>query len=140
MKIALPHLIARNFWLKFFSIAMATVIWLAIHYGIRNEFSIGQLNINNLLAHEYVRVPVVILVAPGDARVFKITPTEVVVAVVGQEAALRQAAQKNIKVNVDLTNFHSRQSGAEELHAVVPPGISVLDITPPTVAVEQISP
>jgi len=133
MKIALPNFILRNFWLKFFSIALATVIWLAIHYGIRNEFSIGQLNINNLLAHEYVRVPVAIVVPPGDARAFKITPSEVVVTLVGEEATLRKAARKNIKVNVDLTTFHSRQSAAEELHADVPTNITVLDISPATV-------
>jgi YbbR domain-containing protein len=139
MKIALPDLILRNFWLKFFSIAMATVIWLAIHYGIRNEFSISQLNINNLLAQEYVKVPVSTVAAPGDARLFKINPSEVVVIAVGEKTALRKAARKSIRVYVDLTNFHSRQSPAEELHADVPPDINVLEISPSTVAVEQVS-
>ena len=139
MKIPQPNIFLRNFWLKFFSIALATVIWLGIHYGLRNEFSINQLNINTLLAHEYVRVPVAIVVAPGDPRVFKINPSEVVVTVVGEETALRKAAQKSIKVNVDLTNFRARRSPAEELHAEVPPSINVLDISPMTVAVEQVS-
>ena len=139
MKMALPSIVVRNFWLKFFSIAMATVIWLAIHYGIRNEFSISQLNINNLLAQEYVRVPVAVVAPPGDTRVFRINPSEVVVIAVGEQTALRKAAQKNIRVYVDLTNFHTRQSVAEELHADVPPDINVLEISPATVAVEQVT-
>jgi hypothetical protein len=68
MKSAISDLILRNFWLKFFSVALAAVIWLGIHYGIRNEFSIGQLNINNLLAQEYVKVPVAVVITPGDLQ------------------------------------------------------------------------
>jgi YbbR domain-containing protein len=135
----LPGIIVRNFWLKFFSIAMATLIWLTIHYGIRNEFSISQLNINNLLAQEYVRVPVAVVTPPGDTRVFRINPNEVVVIAVGEQTVLRKAAQKNIRVYVDLTGFHARQSLAEELHADVPPDINVLEISPATVSVEQVT-
>jgi hypothetical protein len=126
---SLPDLILRNFWLKFFSVALAAVIWLGIHYGIRNELSISQLNINN------ITVPVAIVVPPGDARVFKITPNEVVVFAVGEKAALR----KGIRVYVDLTKFRSRQSASAELHADAPPEINVLAISPATVAVEQVS-
>ena len=125
----LPDLILRNFWLKVFSIALAAVIWLGIHYGIRHELSISRLNINN------ITVPVAVVAPPGDARVFKITPNEVVVFAVGEKVALR----KGIRVYVNLTKFHSRQSAAEELHADAPPEINVLAISPSTVAVEQIS-
>jgi hypothetical protein len=59
----------------------------------------------------------------------------VVVFAVGDKAALH----KGIRVFVDLTKFHSRQSAAEELHADAPPEINVITISPQTVAVEQIS-
>jgi hypothetical protein len=131
-------LILRNFWLKFFSVALASVIWLGIHFGIKNEFSISQLNINNLLAQEYVRVPVTLVPAPGDARLFKVTPNEVVVTAVGEKTALRKAAEKSIRVYVDLINFRNRQSMVVTLHADVPPEINVLEISPATVTVEQL--
>jgi len=129
MKTALTSLILRNFWLKFFSVALATVIWLGIHYDIRNEVSISQLNINN------IKVPVAVITPPGDARDFKITPNEVVVFAVGDKAALH----KGIRVFVDLTKFHARQSATEELHVEAPPEINVLAISPQVVAVEQVS-
>jgi len=142
MKMALPNLIRRNFWLKLFSVALATVIWLAIHYGIRNEVSIGQLNLYGLLTPKYIRVPVAVVTPIGDARVFRITPSEVVVVAVGEENELRKATRKSIRVYVDLTNFHSRQSAMEDVHADVPPeiNVNVHAISPQTVAVEQISP
>ncbi len=62
-----------------------------------------------------------------------------VVIAVGEKTALRKAAEKSIRVYVDLTNFRSRQSAVEELHADVPPEINVLEISPATVAVEQVS-
>ncbi len=73
MKMPLPDLILHNFWLKFFSVALATVIWLGIYYGTRNQLSISQLNINNLLAQEYVRVPVTI-VSPRVMLAFSESP------------------------------------------------------------------
>jgi hypothetical protein len=126
MNLPLPAIILRNFWLKFFSIAMAAVIWLGIHYGIRHELSISQLNINN------ITVPVAIVTQPGETRLFKITPPEVVVFAVGDKAALR----KGIRVYVDLTRFRPRQSAAEEVHADAPPEINIISILPSTVAVE----
>jgi hypothetical protein len=129
MNLPLPDLILRNFWLKFFSIALAAVIWLGIHYGIRHELSISQLNINNITA------PVAIVTPPGDTRLFKITPTEAVVFAVGDKAALR----KGIRVYVDLTHFRGRQSPSEELRADAPPEINIIAILPSTIAVEQVS-
>jgi hypothetical protein len=128
MKLPLPDIILRNFWMKFSSIALAAVIWLGIHYGIRHELSISQLNINS------ITVPVAIVAPPGEARVFKITPNEVVVFAVGEKAALH----KGIRVYVDLTRFHSRESAAEEVHADAPPEINVIATVPTTVAVEQV--
>ena len=126
MKQALSNLIFNNFWLKFFSIALATVIWLGIHYDIHNQFSISQIKMS---------VPVEIVIPPGDSRIFKITPSVVVVIAVGEKEA-----QKNIRVYVDLTNFRSKRSATEEVHADVPPEINILEINPATVAVEQTSP
>jgi YbbR domain-containing protein len=134
------RIILHNFWLKFSSLTLATVIWMAIHYGIHNDFTITQLSINRILVQEYVRVPVSVIVAEGDTRVFKIMPNEVVVNVVGEESSLRKAAQRSIKAYVDLTNFHSRQSAEAEVHADVPADINLQEVTPAVVRVQQISP
>jgi hypothetical protein len=133
----LPDLILRNFWLKFFSVALALVIWLGIHFGIRNEFSVSHLDINNILAHDYIRVPVTVVPRPGDTRVFKVSPPDVVVIAVGEEAVLH-GARENIRAYVDLTQFRTGPS-VEEVHADVPPTINVLEISPAAVTVEQAS-
>ena len=137
---SLQHVILRNFWLKFFSVALATVIWLSIHYGIQNESPLRELSINHLLAQEYIRVPVTIITSPGDKRVFSVTPNEVVVVAMGEEPALRRAANKNFKVTLDLTDFRSREPTSMELESEAPADVTVEEISPSTVTVEQVSP
>jgi YbbR domain-containing protein len=136
----LRNLILRNFWLKLFSVALATVIWLAIHYGIHNDVALGPLSINRTLAQEYVRVPVTIRQRAGDSRVFRISPNEVIVVAVGEDVTLRQAAKKSLQVYVDLTDFESKDSSVEQLQSDAPADINVIEISPSAVTVQQVSP
>jgi hypothetical protein len=131
----LRHIILHNFWLKLFSIALATVIWLAINNSIHNEQGVSQ-----VLTADYIRVPVSVETTPGDKRVFRITPNEVVVIAVGKDPASFQATRKDIRVQLDLTHFDAKESTTQELKALPPPGINVLEIIPYTVQVQQVSP
>jgi YbbR domain-containing protein len=135
----LQDLILRNFWLKFFSVALATVIWLSIHYGIQNEARMEGGSVNHLLAQEYIRVPVTVVTAPGDTRAFRIIPSEVVIIAMGDEAALRAAANKDFKISVDLTDFHSKDPTPIVLQSQVPADLTIEEISPSTVTVEQVS-
>ena len=137
--IQFQNLILRNFWLKFFSVALATVIWLAIHYDIHKQSALSQLSINHLLAQEYIRVPVTVVTRPADTRVFKIIPNEVIVIAVGEETALRQAAKKDIKAILDLSGFNSNEAATLELRAEAPSDVNVLEISPSVVTVQQVS-
>ena len=129
---SLRALILENFWLKLFSLALATVIWLAIHYSIHDE--------PNSLTPSYILVPVSVKTAPGDKRVFRITPDEVVVTAVGKDPALFEKIQKEIRVNLDLTSFTGKEAISEKLKAAAPPEVLVLQILPTSVQVQQVSP
>jgi YbbR domain-containing protein len=135
----MKDLILRNFWLKFFSVALAAVIWLSIHYGIQNQSPMGAQVVNHLLAQEYIRVPVTVITSPGDPRVFRIIPNEVVVMVMADESALRAAANKDFKVSVDLTGFHSNEPAQMVLQSQAPADVTVEEISPSTVTVEVVS-
>jgi hypothetical protein len=135
MMMSLRHLILHNLWLKLFSIAMATVIWLGIHYSIHEE-----LNVNQSLRSEYIRVPVTVKTIVGDKRIFRITPDEVVVTAVGPDDALLRATRKEIRVNLDLTDFSATEPTSKGLIAEAPADIKVLAISPASVEVRQITP
>ena len=126
------HLILRNFWLKLFSITLATVIWLLIHYSIHDE--------SNSLTPAYIRVPITTKTIEGDKRVFSITPEEVVVTAVGKDPALFKPTQKEIRVMLDLTTFTNLQPTMLRLRVDCPRDVIVLQILPPTVEVQVVSP
>jgi hypothetical protein len=140
--ISLRRLILHNFWLKFSSVALATLVWLAVHHSIHSDTDIlrSQLNLNRLLAQEYIRVPISVKTSPADKRVFRITPSDAVVIAVGEDAALRRAASKDIRVNVDMTDLDAKETITRKLQADAPPDINVLDISPSEVQVRQVSP
>jgi YbbR domain-containing protein len=135
----LRHAIFHNFWLKLISLALATIIWFAIDSGIRNDFSLIRPR-SNSLAQELLRLPVSIVTQPGDTRAFSISPKDVIVTVVGEDAVLRKLQPQIMKVYIDLTEFQSRNPVAIEAHVHSPPNVTVHKINPTVVTVEQISP
>ncbi|HEY3854255.1 MAG TPA: CdaR family protein [Verrucomicrobiae bacterium] len=135
----LQDLILKNFWLKFFSVALATVIWLSIHYGIQNESPMREGGMTHLLAQEYIRVPVTVSTPPGDTRAFRVIPSEVVVVAMGDEATLRGAANRDFKVSVDLTDFHAKGPTPMVLQSEAPADLTIEEISPSTVSVEQVA-
>ena len=63
-----------------------------------------------------------------------------VVTAVGEDDALLRATRKDIRVNLDLTDFNATQPTSKQLMAEAPPDIKVLAISPPSVEVQKLSP
>jgi YbbR domain-containing protein len=127
------HLIFHNLWLKLFSIALATVIWLAIDKSIQNEK-----NASRMLVTGVISVPVGVDTEPGDKRVFRINPKEVAVMAAGKDAASFQAARKEFHVTIDVTRFDSTEPTTMDVKVEAPPDINVMDVNPSTVQVQVV--
>jgi hypothetical protein len=137
---SLRHLIFHNFWLKFFSIALGTVIWMAVRYSIDHDFTLIEPGEGQNLTKESIRVPISVVSLPGDTRTFKLTPDAALLTVVGEAAVLHGPERRDIRIFVDLTDFHSRTASLEELRAYVPQAVDVLDFKPHNVSVEPTAP
>jgi len=137
---SLRSLILRNFWLKAFSVVLATAIWIFVHDGIRQDAALRRQSLDRTMPQGYIRVPVTIQTEPGEKRIFRWEPTEVIVIAQGEESVLRRAARQDIKVYLNLRNFHSTEPVLEELQVQAPADISVVDISPSVATVRQISP
>jgi YbbR domain-containing protein len=137
---SLRHLIFHNFWLKIFSIASGTIIWLAINFSIGHDFSLSEPSARQLLIKETMTVPISIVQQEGDSRNFKLSPTNVLVTVVGEARVLKGAEGKEIKIFVDLTDYRSATATQEDLHPDVPHSINVVEFKPHTVTVEPARP
>jgi hypothetical protein len=137
---SLRQLISHNFWLKIFSIAAGTIIWMAIHFSIDHDLTLSEPAAGHRLVKKVISVPISILQEEGDARAFKLTPTNVVLTVMGEAKSLRGPEGKDIKMFVDLTAYQARNATQEDLHPGVPTNIYVLEFRPHTVTVEPAGP
>jgi YbbR domain-containing protein len=135
---SLRAFILHNFWLKLFSLLLATLIWFAIHFWVEGGNRQPQNPITNQITRQLFRLPVRVLTKPGDERVFKVDPPEVSVSVTGEAAVLRDLTPKNISVYVDVANIRSSRETNQQVKVDVPKEITV-DVVPRTVNVEQVS-
>ena len=136
----LQAFIRHNFWLKLFSFLLATLIWFTINFGIKNNFQSSQNPITNPMTREFVHLPVRILARPGDSRIFKVEPDEVIVSLTGEEAVLRDLTPKNFTAFVDLANVRSSHETNQQVRLDIPDGVTVIKMSPRAVNVEQVSP
>jgi len=137
---SLRNLIFHNFWSKLFSLVLATLIWLAVHFGIQIDFALSQpIQVEHLATKQLDHVPIGAVVRPGESRTFVISPAEVSMVLMGSEAALLRASTDTIHLHVDLTDFRGPTRTNCELHADVPKDITLMSIAPPSVRVERLS-
>ena len=128
----LRRIVLHNFGWKLFSFGLAVLTWMLIHYSIHNPTQ-------NPGEQRTVKVPIRVIKLADDGRVYKITPDEAEVTISGDEALLRNLDKSSIKLHVDLTEIHSQQSTVA-LHADIPADVTLGQINPVNVTVEQLPP
>lgn len=132
--------ILHNFWLKLFSLLLATLIWFAIHFWIESGNPQPQSPIINPGAPQFYRIPVRLLMQPGDKRMFKVEPDQVIVKVSGEAAVLRDLSPDEIYVFVDLRTVRSARDTNQQVKLDIPNGVALMDVVPRSVIVEEVSP
>jgi hypothetical protein len=131
--------IFHNFWLKVFSIASGTIIWMAIHFSIDHDLSLSEPAASRRLVRKTVTVPISALQDEADKREFKLTPSNAVLTVMSEGKTLSLEGNE-IKMFVDLTDHPATNPTQEDLHPGVPTNIYVLEFKPHTVTVEPAGP
>jgi YbbR domain-containing protein len=133
--------VRHNFWLKLFSLILATLIWFVTKLGfIKKEISLGQNTIVNLATREFAQLPVTVVRQPGDPRAFKVTPENVSVTLTGEAAVLRELSRREITIYVDMTAAQPAEGPTQRLKLHVPSGVTVVRVAPVAVQIETLSP
>jgi YbbR domain-containing protein len=130
------NLVAKDFWLKLFSLALAILIWLTVWFSNHGETSgspwlalIGRPPDENT-----VMVPV--HVPSGMAQHFSAMPAEVKVTLRGDPKILKNLRTQDIRAQVDLTGIESANGMLRSVEIIVPKGISYTRIDPDEVEVQ----
>ena len=138
---SLRRLIQENFWLKLFSLMLAIVIWFFVRFGSQTDVGFGQNPITNPIIEESIPVPVYVVTQPGDARIFKVSPEYVHITTMGESAILKKyTPRRDYKAYVDLAEIRKNEAPEHEVRLHVPNGVTVLNVAPRVVTVEQVSP
>ena len=131
----LRHFFFNNFWLKLFSIAAGTIIWLAIHHSIDNNLDFSEPVGAQRLIKQTFTIPISGVKQEGDPRNFIFSPTNATLTVVGEMSALRNLDQRTIKILVDVSDFTASGSVQLDLYPEVPKELSVTAFKPHSVSV-----
>jgi hypothetical protein len=154
---SLRTFIEHNYWLKLFSLLLATLIWfiirpLAIQTGKRPEaIQLQQpgtfLPATGIVEGSFSRLPVMVLSSAADPRSFRIEPPEVSIEVSGPKDLMKDLTARDIQVLVDLTDLLvTRPPGqltnafARKLTVNTPPGVNLVRVEPSAVRIERVAP
>src|SRR5579872_4568749 len=95
----LQDLVLKDFWLKLFSFALASLIWFTVNIAIKNDISpVASLSLaptEQTVLHD---LPIAVLSSAQPLGAFSINPKTANVTVQGDGASLRSLHRENVRV------------------------------------------
>jgi hypothetical protein len=135
----LRNWVFKDFWLKLFSFALATLIWFTISFAINKEGpSVPANSALGIIAHEertFSNLPVTVTSSAEDVRNFRVAPKEGEVTLQGDPKALAKLQSHDIRLIVDLTGIGAAHDLRKRIDVSAPLGLTVVHVDPPEVQV-----
>jgi YbbR domain-containing protein len=126
----MPDWLTKDFHWKAFSLLMAVGIWLTVSRESPMPAQSG-----NRIETPYGDMPVAALSAGADVHQAQIYPQNVTVTVSGDRDAINRVQRNQIHPYINLTGLSSAESLSRDVEVSLPPGITLVNIDPPQVAV-----
>ena len=118
----LRHLFFEDFLLKFFSLALAVVVWLIVTFASQKEAG--------TIPRIFYNLPVTVLSSGEDVRKVKVSPKEVIVTVQASAKTLDHLQGTDIRAVVDLTGVTAAGSLRKPIEVSVPSGVTFMRVVP----------
>lgn len=131
----LRHLFFDDFMLKLLSFVLALLFWLTVSFAIqqREGPAVPTLSLTPDVRMVF-HVPVQPILPPGDARKLKFNPADVAITLQGDERIIQDQAA-DVRALVDLATADKARNPSNHVQIIVPPGVTLLRVTPPDVQV-----
>ncbi len=130
--------ILQNFWLKLFSLVLATMIWFAI-FGAQSNLRPDR-PVLGTVTRKFERVPITVMKSAADLRAFRVEPDTVEVTVSGPLAKVQALNPGQLEVFISLTDADDTVGRTKKILVHVPPHIALLNISPIEATVTPIVP
>jgi len=130
--------VLHNFWLKLFSLVLATMIWFAIFSAQNSPRADRPLfgNASVKLQH----VPVTVMKSAGDLRNFQLEPGTVDVTVQGPRAKAQVLTPGSLEVFINLSDVTDTVGLTKKILVHAPPDFTVVKVSPAEVRIRPVSP
>ncbi len=123
------ELILKNFWLKVFSLMLATTVWYVLQPSNENETRYLQNPFRPSPVTREFYCPVTLLVAPSEHRSFQLDTTNVTVKVSGDPSIVNELEAEDIQPYVNIATVKEPE-GAYRVEAFVPKEVVVRSLFP----------
>jgi hypothetical protein len=124
-------LIARNFWLKLGSLALAALFWSVIHFKVMTPF--GR-PVTHLLRH----LPITILTEAHNTDSYQVVPPTINAVVRGPAGIIERLGETDIEVYVNVTGKDPANTLSRRVEVVAPKGVDIIQISPTSVNVIRV--
>lgn len=119
--------ILQNFWLKLFSLVLATMIWFAI-FGAQNNLRPDRTALG-AVTRKVERVPITVMKSAADLRAFRVEPSQIDVTVRGPIAEVQALTARQLEVFINLTDVHDTAGLSKKILVHAPAGIAVVEVS-----------
>lgn len=133
----LRSLLVEHFWLKLFSLLLATLVWLAVHSNIDRQTVSQESNAREATTNFFAR-PILILTDSGSHSPVKVDPPTVDVALRGRAADLSKVDPLDLRAFVRIPD-RADFDGTVPVFVQLPRDISLIMVSPSIVRVRASS-
>ncbi len=120
--------IAQNFWLKLFSLVLATMIWFAIS-GVQTNSRSDRATLGHS-ERKLKAVPITVMKSAADLRAFRVEPSTVDITVSGPSSQVQALTPQQVEVFINLTDMHDPVGPTKKINVHLPPGITLHTLSP----------
>jgi YbbR domain-containing protein len=123
MRQFLRTLLFGDWLLKFFSLALAVLAWLAVSFSQRQK-PVDILSNPGQQERSFFDEPVIVVSTETDVHEFKVKPSEVDITVQGARELIKDLTRKHVRVQVTLTGTNFTHGMRVPVEVVTPAGIT----------------
>jgi YbbR domain-containing protein len=125
--------LTKDFWWKFFSVALAVIIWVTVHKIYEEPRPTGAAV--NGSTFTYNNLPVHVVSASVDVHDFRVAPASVKVTVSGPVESMNTLQIGHVHAVVDLTDTNLAHDSRLPVEISAPTNVTIIGIDPPGVLV-----
>jgi YbbR domain-containing protein len=130
--------ILQNFWLKLFSLVLATMIWFAI-FGTQTNLRPDR-PVLGTVTRTFERVPITVMKSASDLRAFRVEPATVEVTVSGPLAKVQVLTPAQVEVFISLTDVSDTVGMTKKILIHVPTDIALRNVSPTEARITPVAP